>query len=676
MFDLDKIISEAYGNEPMSFEKLAEMVEDMLVLQESLGLIREESEKTKYKPIDIKWRPYVQMSEIAWGSTKYRSAEPRDVDGDNEISAAEQNPAREQLKRYLSAIPAGNIKEKIDGLNKFIENINSDSPAIDGIGKAVSFMMFYRTLYDIISDFNAAAAGFIFESFLAVLLDADRGHQVPASGAKTIADFIVYPNGGRIPISLKLYAAGSLKVGGSYVQLVEDLAGEFGMMQYIVITKVSGSDKQVQSLKFYSFNFTLDNFAKIINLTGRVGLDQMCLPAGIVEGYSTSNIKNILKQGIEGLGDQAAFKQTYRRAGASELDPLGQYQVPRQARYDIDLDIPSKTNISIRPAYKGISGALDNIEGTPLYQLMKELGQPEPTNATQIKNKFEEVLNKYFNLKTEVDLEFGLSRANNAKYMYTSSGKSNQIKMDIKKDIFAEIYNLLSDEQKSKQTDKYGSNSNPLKKFIATAVAAGASTQQAAPKPEKGQDPRAQRVTAIYGERSDEQKRISVEILKNSKFSKTEKIKLLKLTAGYQGVAGETQFEITKKTAFDILYTPDVAGEGNLPYGAGEDGSFATVSLRNEDVLGVCNTVLNSFNKNMAEALNGMQMLVDDMNAYVISGLNEAKRAEDAVQDAEIVKNSMERQVSGVVTDEDDSETRIKRPPTPAERPVPGGREW
>ena len=120
-----------------------------------MGIIREESEKTKYKPINIKWRPYVQMSEIAWGSTKYGTADPRDVDGDNEISAAEQNPAREQLKRYLSAIPAGNIKQKIDGLNEFIENINGDSPAIDSIGKAVSFMMFYRTLYDIINDFNA-----------------------------------------------------------------------------------------------------------------------------------------------------------------------------------------------------------------------------------------------------------------------------------------------------------------------------------------------------------------------------------------------------------------------------------------------------------------------------------------------------------------------------------------
>ena len=37
--------------------------------------------------------------------------------------------------------------------------------------------------------------------------------------------------------SLKLYSAGSLKVGGSYIQLVKDLTGEFGMMQYIVITR-------------------------------------------------------------------------------------------------------------------------------------------------------------------------------------------------------------------------------------------------------------------------------------------------------------------------------------------------------------------------------------------------------------------------------------------------------
>ena len=32
MFDIDKLINEAYDGEAMSFEKLAEMVEDMIML--------------------------------------------------------------------------------------------------------------------------------------------------------------------------------------------------------------------------------------------------------------------------------------------------------------------------------------------------------------------------------------------------------------------------------------------------------------------------------------------------------------------------------------------------------------------------------------------------------------------------------------------------------------------
>jgi len=54
---------------------------------------------------------------------------------------------------------------------------------------------------------------------------------------------------------------------------------------------------------------------------------------------------------------------------------------------------------------------------------------------------------------------------------------------------------------------------------------------------------------------------------------------------------------------------------------------------------------LESFNRNMAEALNGMQMLVNDMNAYVLSGLKDDKKATSASQDAQIVKTSMDKQV-------------------------------
>ena len=52
MFDIDKLINEAYGrtygDEPLSFEKLAEMVEDMVILQESLGILAGKSATFPY----------------------------------------------------------------------------------------------------------------------------------------------------------------------------------------------------------------------------------------------------------------------------------------------------------------------------------------------------------------------------------------------------------------------------------------------------------------------------------------------------------------------------------------------------------------------------------------------------------------------------------------------------
>jgi len=663
MFDLNKLVAEAYENErnkDFSFDRLVEMVESMMILQESLGVIKEEApinvkaEKTEdLKPVKIVWRPYVQMSEVAWGSTAHQSADARDIDGDGEISIEEQNPAREQLKLYLSALPEGDIKQKLDALNAFIKNINSDSPAIDGIGKAVSFMMFYRTLYDIINDFNASAAGFIFESFLSVLLDAQSGHQIPAAGASTIADFVVYPNGGRIPISLKLYAAGSLKVGGSYVQLVKDLTGEFGMMQYIVITKISGDNDEIQKLKFYGFNFTLDNFAKILSLTGETGLDQMCLPEGITAAYTQGDkrgIKDILKSGLDIAGTLVKFKQTYDPAGASEFDPTGQFINPkRRQRFDIALDIPPKTRISIKPAFDGIEAALENKKGTALKTFLMNVGD---RNADKIKKAFLDTLNQDFkvpSLNSGIDdIEIGQSQNPETPkvYAYNSKGTSTNIKTTTTMPkIYDAVLGVLdADQQKHPNLTKFTSTKDILRQFIKGVVDVGQTAQAKSPQPKEGEDPHTLRVKAIYGERSKEQKETSVRVLSDPDFTKTEKMRLLKLTAGYQGIGGDSQFELKTKAAFNELYKAEYAGE--LPYGpVNEDGSFAELVLTKEEVLKTCNNVLESFNRNMAEALNGMQMLVNDMNAYVLSGLKDDKKATSASQDAQIVKTSMDKQV-------------------------------
>ena len=116
------------------------------------------------------------------------------------------------------------------------------------IGAAMGYLTFFKTLTKIIAHFNASSAGFSFEAFLGVLLG---GAQVP-TGEGTIADLVTCDG---TPVSLKLYTEGSLKVGGSFTDLVNDLR-RFEKMQYVAVTKTLNDEQTSGRLDFYRFNFS------------------------------------------------------------------------------------------------------------------------------------------------------------------------------------------------------------------------------------------------------------------------------------------------------------------------------------------------------------------------------------------------------------------------------------
>ena len=201
--------------------------------------------------------PEISVTELGWTDVQTK--------GDKEIAG----PARQQLLQFVSQITGSDISGKVQSLAEFYANPQSIELADESTGKriakALSYLTFYKTLTKVISNFNAASAGFNFEAFLAVLLD---GQQIVANTG-TIADF---KTGDNVPISLKLYNEKSVLVGGSFTDLVGDLVNpQFApheYMQYVVVMKSfegesSGLDVQ-GSLKFYRFNFTLDNVANIV----------------------------------------------------------------------------------------------------------------------------------------------------------------------------------------------------------------------------------------------------------------------------------------------------------------------------------------------------------------------------------------------------------------------------
>jgi len=235
------------------------------------------------KGMTLSWDgiPDIPIAEIPWSDVKTVEGGGADIQG----------PQRQQLMQFLDDIQGDDLKDKIEGIAKFYEAdvsqltaASKDMSPKKQISYALGYLTFFKTLTKIIAHFNASSAGFSFEAFLGVLLG---GTQVP-TGEGTIADLIT---GDKTPVSLKLYTAGGLKVGGSFTDLANDLR-RFGKMQYVAVTKTLNDEQTAGRLDFYRFDFTLDNVANIMYNGGLHNPDLMKLPQGfIADPDSVADVK-------------------------------------------------------------------------------------------------------------------------------------------------------------------------------------------------------------------------------------------------------------------------------------------------------------------------------------------------------------------------------------------------
>ena len=317
MSNLREILREEYIKEinKIDVKTLMTMIEE--VLDSPLTIVEEEEVPSIAKMDDdktlemiLQMIPEIEVSELGWGDV---SGPEKDIKG----------AARLLLEGYLENIQGTSLGEKIKSVGAFygpgavdmIEETGrtAERPMTAKIKQAISYLVFYKTLTKVLTNFNASSAGFSFESFLATLSD---GYQIPANKG-TIADYVDRLGGGEIPISLKLYKETKLKVDGSYTDLVRDLVKpQFShpkghAMRYVVCTKDMDKDpvtkkalptaQQQGKIHFWQFDFTIQNVMAI--LVNSMDKSQECirLPKEVVSklnrGWSPTedDSKNLLR---------------------------------------------------------------------------------------------------------------------------------------------------------------------------------------------------------------------------------------------------------------------------------------------------------------------------------------------------------------------------------------------
>lgn len=303
--DIKEILKEEYSKKD-GFKQamnLMEMVEEVM----SVVSLLSEEEAPNVVPTDdveaiemiLKMIPNIEVSEIGWSDV-------RTPDAGEEI----KGPQRKLLEDYLSNIGGDDFKARIQNISKFYDDgtgmvqEQAGNDRTQRIVQAISYLVFYKTLTKVITNFNASSAGFSFESFLAALVN---GYQIPANTG-TIADYIDRASGEQIPVSLKLYKEGNLEVGGSYTDLINDLtmtgeqtknwASSFpNSMRYIVCTKTlsteGGDLEQEGQIKFFQFDFTLDNVVDILANSKDSSKKCIMIPRRVMNALKGGQLSNV-----------------------------------------------------------------------------------------------------------------------------------------------------------------------------------------------------------------------------------------------------------------------------------------------------------------------------------------------------------------------------------------------
>ena len=175
--------------------------------------------------------------------------------------------SRGEVYKFFSKFPGKTLKGKINHIN----NIAYNRREVRSTAKILSTLVFFDSLSSVVKDFTASSAGFVFEGFLAALLNGSQEVERSAGGTLDITDLRAIqtrePETGKMvggyPISLKLLTKGGTQIKGSYANLVGTLAeGDDQSLLYVVVAK--DKSEKADILEFHEFTIDSTSFMNIM----------------------------------------------------------------------------------------------------------------------------------------------------------------------------------------------------------------------------------------------------------------------------------------------------------------------------------------------------------------------------------------------------------------------------
>ena len=318
-------IKENYFETKINLDLIFEMIDEI----KASGLLLEEQQRD----ITVKL-PIIRLSEKMWGKEG------------TEDRAIIQN----LLQKIVQG--GGTLRDRIIKVANFV----TTPPQTQDISEILTYIVLLDTLTNIMLHFNASAAGFTFEGFLAALLS---GEQIPAGGQSGIQDII---DNDKSPISLKLLTEeGSASVEGSYRDLVDHFidpgglkqdpeskeyvgqAGGEGTMTYVVALKAfreKGAEaaltaETATSIHFYQFDFNAKNFLDAMRSNPH-NITLLLLPEDLRDNPSDDEVATHITSGEQDLEPEALARMFYGDQYDLLKAPQKKYLINIAKVYDVE----------------------------------------------------------------------------------------------------------------------------------------------------------------------------------------------------------------------------------------------------------------------------------------------------------------------------------------------------